>query len=147
VQANSQTTQEILTLLQAYAEALASRDITRLLDLHADDADVVMFGSGADERRVGKAAIRQQAERDWSQSDQMTLRYDWTSVSAAAQVAWASTELTVSVSAQGKALTLPARFSVICEQRKDRWYIVQGHFSLPANDQASGQSFPAQAKA
>ena len=106
------------------------------------DADVVMFGSGADERRVGKAAIRLQAERDWSQSDSLTLAYDWTSVSAAGPVAWASTELTVSVSSEGQSLTLPARFSVVCERRKDRWYIVQGHFSFPATEQAAGQSFP-----
>ncbi len=144
--ARSQVTQEILTLLQAYADAYASRDVHRLLDLHADDADVVMFGSGADERRVGKAAIRLQAERDWTQSDSMALRFDWTSVSAAGPVAWAATELTVSVSAQGQPLTLPARFSVVCEQRKDRWYIVQGHFSFPATEQAAGESFPAQAQ-
>lgn len=142
MQATSQVTQEILTLLQAYAEAYASRDANRLMDLHAEDADVVMFGSGADERRVGKAAIRLQAERDWSQSDSLTLAYDWTSVSAAGPVAWASTELTVSVSSEGQSLTLPARFSVVCERRKDRWYIVQGHFSFPATEQAAGQSFP-----
>ena len=142
MQATSQVTQEILTLLQAYAEAYASRDANRLMDLHAEDADVVMFGSGADERRVGKAAIRLQAERDWSQSDSLTLAYDWTSVSAAGAVAWASTELTVTVSSEGQSLTLPARFSVVCERRKDRWYIVQGHFSFPATEQAAGQSFP-----
>ena len=142
MQASRQVTQEILTLLQAYAEAYASRDANRLLDLHAEDADVVMFGSGADERRVGKAAILLQAERDWSQSDSLTLAYDWTSVSAAGPVAWASTELTVSVSSEGQSLTLPARFSVVCERRKDRWYIVQGHFSFPATEQAAGQSFP-----
>ncbi len=144
MQASHQVTQEILTLLQAHAEAYAARDVDRLLDLHADDADVVMFGSGADERRVGKAAIRLQAERDWAQSDSMALAYDWTSVSAAGPVAWASTEMTVSVSAQGQSLTLPARFSVVCEQRKDRWYIVQGHFSFPATEQAAGESFPVQ---
>ncbi len=144
MQASRQVTQEILTLLQAYAEAYASRDANRLLDLHAEDADVVMFGSGAVERRVGKAAILLQAERDWSQSDSLTLAYDWTSVSAAGPVAWASTELTVRVSAQGQALTLPARFSIVCERRNDRWYIVQGHFSLPATEQAAGESFPAQ---
>ena len=142
MQATSQVTQEILTLLQAYAEAYASRDANRLMDLHAEDADVVMFGSGADERRVGKAAIRLQAERDWAQSDSLTLAYDWTSVSAAGAVAWASTELTVTVSSEGQSLTLPARFSVVCERRKDRWYIVQGHFSFPATEQAAGQSFP-----
>ena len=133
---------DVLAVLQTYFDAIAARDLSAVLPLFADDPDLVLFGSGADERRVGRAGLALQTERDWSQSDSMSLAITWSSVSSAGQVAWASTELTVSVRADGVELSLPARFSVVLEQRGDRWLIVQGHFSLPASEQSEGESFP-----
>jgi hypothetical protein len=37
--------------------------------LCASDADVVLYGTGADEERVGPVQIRTQVERDWSQTE------------------------------------------------------------------------------
>ncbi len=51
----------------------------------ASDADVVLYGTGADEKRIGLEQIRAQVERDWSQSDSAAMMLDWTSVSAAGQ--------------------------------------------------------------
>lgn len=140
--ANPETQREVLAVLEAYSDTLAARDMAGMLALFADDADVVLFGSGADERRVGKEALRVQAERDWSQSEAMALKYQWSSVSAAGSVAWASTELTVSARINGDSVELPARFSVVLQRRGENWLIVQGHFSIPARDQADGHSWP-----
>lgn len=147
MKASSPVEQAVLAVLQAYAEAYASRDMSQLLDLHADDADVVMLGTGGDERRLGKTEIRMQAERDWSQSDSLALKFGWTSVSAAGPIAWVSAELAIHWSAEGQQHSVPARFSAVLELRSARWHIVQTHFSLPATDQTSGHSFPTPAGA
>ena len=132
----------MLDVLESYFGAIRSRDEAALLALFADDADVVLFGSGADERRVGKAELLLQTRRDWSQSDAISLAIDWSSVSAAGEVAWVSTEVTVAIVAAGQSVTLPARFSAVLERRVGRWLIVQCHFSFPAGDQPAGNSFP-----
>lgn len=142
MKAEAATATAVLKVLESYFGALHSRDEAAVLALFADDADVVLFGSGADERRVGKSELLLQTRRDWSQSDSISLTVGWSSVSSAGEVAWASTEVTVSVVAEGQSLTLPARFSVVLERRSGRWLIVQGHFSFPAGDQAAGSSFP-----
>ncbi len=142
MKASTETTNDVLAVLQAYADTYARRDADGMLGLFADDADLVVFGSGADELRIGKQEVLVQARRDWSQSDSISLAYDWSSVSAAGAVAWASTKLTVVVQANGQRLTIPARFSVVLEQRDGRWLIVQGHFSFPSSEQAEGDSFP-----
>ncbi len=142
MKADIATERDVLATLRAYFAAITARDEPAVLALFADDADLVLFGSGADERRVGKTELLLQTRRDWSQSDAMSFTIDWSSVSSAGNVAWVATELTVSIAAAGQTLTLPARFSVVLEQRVGRWMIVQGHFSFPAGDQPKGASFP-----
>ena len=142
VKADIATERDVLGVLRAYFAAITARDEPAVLALFADDADLVLFGSGADERRVGKTELLLQTRRDWSQSHAMSFTIDWSSVSSASNVAWVATELTVSIAAPGQTLTLPARFSVVLEQRVGRWMIVQGHFSFPAGGQPEGASFP-----
>ena len=142
MKADTATERDVMAVLRSYFSALTARDEPAVLALFADDADLVLFGSGADERRVGKGELLLQTRRDWSQSDAMSFAIDWSSVSAAGKVAWVAMELTVSVTTPGQALTLPARFSVVLEQRAGRWMIVQGHFSFPAGGQPEGASFP-----
>jgi ketosteroid isomerase-like protein len=48
---------------------------------------------------------------------------------------------TVQARVDGQDLTLTGRFTAVLEQRGDRWLLVQTHFSLPAAEQAEGQSF------
>ncbi len=127
------------------AELMVHGRALEVLELHAEDADVVMWGTGGDERRVGKAEIRMQAERDWSQSDSIAMKFGWTSVSARGPVAWVSADLAISWSAGGRQHSVQARFSGVLEQRDGGWSIVQDHFSLPATEQASGESYPLQA--
>ena len=47
-----------------------------------------MYGTGADEKRIGLGEIRTQVERDWAQSESASMVFDWTSVSAVGPVAW-----------------------------------------------------------
>jgi ketosteroid isomerase-like protein len=116
--------------------------VETLLSAFAPDPDVVMFGTGADEKRVGPAEIRAQAERDWSQTEAASMSYGWTSVSAAGDVAWVSSDLTFALRAGGQAMQMRARLTAVLERREGSWLIVQAHFSLPAAGQEEGQSVP-----
>jgi ketosteroid isomerase-like protein len=138
MKADSMTEAAVKAVLDKVAESYAKRDLVLLRAAFAPDPDVMMYGTGADEKRVGVA----EAERDWSQTEAAAMTYGWTSVSAAGSVAWAATDATFKLKAGGQEMTLPARITFVLEKRAEEWLIVQAHFSFPATGQAEGESFP-----
>ena len=54
----------------------------------APDADVVLYGTGADEKRIGPEQIQSQDERDWAQTESIAMSFPWSSISGAGTVAW-----------------------------------------------------------
>ncbi|MCI0553316.1 MAG: nuclear transport factor 2 family protein [Anaerolineae bacterium] len=143
MKADPTTYQAVKSVLDNWAESYRQRDIQRLLASVAPDPDVIMYGTGADEKRIGIAGIQAQAERDWSQTESAAFILNETSISSAGSVAWAAADAVFQLTAGGQEMALPARFTAVLEKREDNWLIVQAHFSLPAPDQDEGQSFPA----
>ena len=142
MKADATTDAAVKVVLNKLAEAYAKRDPAQLRAGFASDPDVVMYGTGADEKRVGLAEVQAQAERDWSQSEAAALKYTWTSVSAAGSVAWAAADVTFTFKAGGQEMSLPARTTFVLEKRGETWLIVQAHFSFPAAGQGQGEAFP-----
>jgi len=140
MKADSHTEGEVRATLQALADAYGRRDMKQLLDCFASDADVVLFGTGADERRIGLEQIRTQAERDWAQTETTAMSFGWISVSAADTVAWVAAEGAFNLRVGEQAITLPARASFVLEKRTGKWLIVHSHFSTPASGQEEGRS-------
>jgi ketosteroid isomerase-like protein len=134
----------VKSALDKVMEGYAERDMDVLLSAFAPDPDVVMYGTGADEKRIGPSGVQAQAERDWSQTESATITYEWMSISCAGPVAWAATDASFHLKAGGQEMTLPARITFVLERRGEQWLIVQGHFSLPAAGQSEGESFPNQ---
>jgi len=58
MKADATTEAEIKNVLNQFAEAYATRNMNRLLALCAPDPDHVMYGTGADEKRIGPAEIK-----------------------------------------------------------------------------------------
>lgn len=141
MKADNQTQKTVLATLEKFADAYGSRDVESLMATVAPDEDVVLYGTGADEKRVGPAAIEAQAKRDWEQSDSATLVFESVSVSAAGTVAWAAVDGAFAIRSQGRSMKLPARITFVLEHRDGQWLIVQMHFSMPAASQAEGSSF------
>ncbi|AKB18697.1 MULTISPECIES: nuclear transport factor 2 family protein [unclassified Methanosarcina] len=78
----------VKAVLDKFAESYARRDLNSAMSLIAPDADVVIYGTGADEKRLGPEEIKAQFERDWTQIEEPALEYKWISISAAGNVAW-----------------------------------------------------------
>jgi ketosteroid isomerase-like protein len=82
-----------------------------------------------------------QLERDFAQSEALSVDYEPLVASEAGPVAWVAGRASVQVRVEGQKLTLTGRFTAVLEQRGDRWLLMQTHFSLPAAEQAGGRSF------
>lgn len=139
--ADKTTYTEVKTALDNWGDSYAQRDIQRLLAAVAADADVIMYGTGADEKRQALGEIRIQAERDWAQTDTAAFRFVDPQISAAGSVAWVAADCTFEVSIQGQEMAFPGRFTGVFEKRASKWLVVQAHFSLPAA-QEEGESVP-----
>lgn len=132
----------VKAVLDKVTEGYAKRDIALLRSAFASDPDVVMYGTGADEKRIGLAEIQAQAERDWSQSEAAGMEFGWTSISTAGPVAWAAGDAAFKFKSGEQEVRLPARFTCVLEKRLEKWFIMQAHFSFPAAGQGDGASFP-----
>jgi uncharacterized protein (TIGR02246 family) len=141
MKADSATEKEVTELMQRMADAYKNRDMEAIIGIFAADDDAVMYGTGADEKRVGPKQIRAQVERDWAQSDSTEMSFDWVSISAAGPVAWVASDVTINVSAGGEKFTVPARTTFVLEKRDGEWVIAQSHLSIPSGGQEEGESF------
>jgi len=143
MKADSKTEAEVIAVLDRLAEAYNNRDAEAVMALFVGDADLVLFGTGVDERCVGPAEVRAQFERDMLQSESADWRRKWVSVSASGTVAWAACEIMLSWRAFGHDGTIPlARWTVVMERRQGRWLIVHSNVAIPPSEQAEGQSWP-----
>jgi uncharacterized protein (TIGR02246 family) len=143
MKADRQTEHDVMATLIKGHEAYAQRNIDGLLALFSPDADVVMLGTGVDEKRVGLAEIRAQAERDWAQVEASSVEFNTNSVSSAGSVAWVTSDATFHITAGGQQMDIPTRITAVLEKRNDKWLVAQAHYSLPWAEQAEGESFPA----
>ena len=141
MRADEATVREIDEAIDEAAEAFEQRDMARFLNLFAPDRDVVMYGTGKDEKAVGRGEIGRTFERAWSQSDAAHFDLGWRSISSAGPVAWVSADATLHAQIEGRELVEDLRFTMVFEKRGDRWLIVQSHDSLPAAGQEEGESF------
>jgi uncharacterized protein (TIGR02246 family) len=141
MKANEKTESEVTEALKTVADAYAKRDLKRFLACFAPDQDVVLYGTAADEKRIGLEQIQIQVERDWAQTETASMSFAWISTSASGSVAWAAVDGEFRFRADGQDMSLPARITFVLERREGRWLIVQAHFSTPASDQEEGQSF------
>lgn len=143
MKANTDTYGEVKAALDGWADSYRQRDLARMLSHIAPDADVLMYGTGADEKRIGREAVGTQAQRDWAQTDASAFVLDQPVISAAGSVAWAAADAVFHVKMGGQEMAFPARFTGVFEKRDGQWLVVQAHFSLPA-PQEDGESVPHQ---
>ncbi len=142
MKADRKTEQEVLGVLEAFADSYVKRDLDGLLACFTGDPDTMIYGTGADEKRIGLKAIQAQAERDWEQADEISVAFEWMSVSASNGVAWAAVDGAFLGSVGGHTMRLPMRSTFVLTQRDGRWLIAHAHMSAPAAGQAEGDSYP-----
>lgn len=131
MKADERTEREVMFTLERFIKAYQNRDLPGIMGLFAPDPDVVFYGNGEDEKSIGVAGIRDQAEHDWSQSEAISLEIKWSSVSMASSVAWLAADLRIVAGVAGMEVTLPARLTAVLERRGGEWLFVQWHTSIP----------------
>ena len=141
MKADQTTEAEVKAVLQNFTKSYERRDLSGLLACFPSDQDVVLYGTGKDEKRIGTDQIRVQAERDWSQTDSAAIDFSWISVSTSGSVAWAAADGEIRIRVGNQELSLLLRTTFVLVKQAGTWLIVQSHFSLPNAGQDEGESF------
>jgi ketosteroid isomerase-like protein len=141
MKADVQTEAAVLAAVNRWLKTYASRDLEALMALFSQRSEVVLIGTGADEKRAGLAEIRAQMERDFAQSESISAELGWCSVSAAGEAAWVAADSYFHVQAGGQAIDLALRLTAVLEWCEGQWLIAQWHVSSPASGQGTGQSW------
>lgn len=142
MKADAKTEAAVMSTINEFLKAYAKKDLNGVLQQLVPDPDAIFIGTGVDEKRIGLAEIKTQLKRDFAQSEELSMEWDWHSVSAAGPVAWMAGDLIMHAKVDGKKLALKMRWTGVLEKRGGKWLLVQLHNSLPAAAQAAGQSFP-----
>ncbi len=142
MKADAKTEAEVLAALDQFWEAYAKRDLAAVIALLAPDPDLIIFGTGIDEKSVGLREVLAHVERDWSQSEAVWIEFGWRSVSAAGDVAWVAADWVVHYRTNDADGSISGRLTVVFERRDGKWLVVHLHGSAPLAGQAEGESFP-----
>jgi ketosteroid isomerase-like protein len=142
MKADAKTEAEVKAVLTKMTDSYKRKDMEALMACFAPDPDIVFYGTGADEKRIGPDGVRMQAQRDWDQTDSISMVFDDVSISSAGPVAWAAIDGAFEIGAGGQEFAMPARVTMVLEERNGSWLIMQGHFSAPAAGQGQGESIP-----
>lgn len=142
MEADADVEREVIAALNGFYDAYAKRDLARVLALLVHEPGLIVFGSGADEKRIGLRAVVAQIERDWSQSQALWAEFTWTAVSAAGNVAWVSAEGLAHWRTENGDGSMPVRITAIFVKRDGKWLMAHSHASVALPTQAEGESFP-----
>jgi ketosteroid isomerase-like protein len=134
-------TSEVHALFQRWMGYYNAKDVDALVSLASGD-DIMLVGTGVDEVRFGLAEFRAQAERDFSQADDVDISFDNLRVIAAGDAAFAYCDIHITGSAGGEAFEMSGlRFTSGLIRTGQGWRIAQVHLSAPNVGQAEGSSF------
>lgn len=134
-------------LLQDFCHFYTERNLTKILNLFSTHQKIFILGTGIDETRFDINGLKEQLERDWSQSESGTLTLDpnvvTSSINASSLKAWAYGICTaeIIINAQKHRFT-PLRGSLFATLEDSQWKIEHIHSSFPSVNQEEGQSFP-----
>ncbi len=142
MKADQKINQEVTTSLKDMFEAYSKRDLEGYLAFWASDSDVFALGSGADERSFGVTQIAQSVKRDWTQAEKAQASLGEVAVSAAGNIAWFVTDVTIEGVIGGQKLCMDWRVTGVFEKREGKWLMMQMHLSRPESAQEQGQSWP-----
>jgi uncharacterized protein (TIGR02246 family) len=141
MRADPKTEATVMNIVKQCFEVFTRKDLDAVLAFFAPDLDVILIGTGGDEKCVGLDEVRNILGRSFAQFEEASYEFGWHSVSTAGSVAMVATDVTLYVKTGDRRITEQMRLTVVLERRGDRWLIIQWHDSLPAAGQKEGQAF------
>ncbi len=134
--------QDILASFEEYAEAYCAKDLPRLMALFDAESDISLIGTGADELCATRATVEGVFARNFHDATAKQFEWHWRHVTQTGDAAVVAATLTIHLEIDGKALSVPVRWSVGLVKRADGWKWTHRHASSAAGGQKDGAAYP-----
>lgn len=132
----------VIGALNDFMRDWEARDKETILAHFAPSTIVSLYGTGADEKRVGRDEILAQLVRDFEQSESLHCDLDWNLVGVSGSVAWVASDVTIHYKVAGcDEIAFRARLTTVLQDYDGRWLLEHFHLSVAAGNQEEGQSF------
>ena len=125
----------VKTVVDQFAQAWETEDMTLFSRVMAHDADMVNFGTDAAEHFVGWEALRDAAGKMFPafEKTKLTVKEQVIKIHSSGNAAWFSELVDWDLLVEGKPVHQSCRFTGVLEKRKGKWIIVQFHNSVPVS--------------
>ena len=133
MKADTTTEKAVMKILQDLNNGCASKRVQQVLDLFADDANVVLLGSEEGEKAIGRIELEGQFRRLFSRPMAYSFEWKWHSVSVEDSVAWVVAEGLVHARTSDQHQSSPYRLTMVLVKRGDKLLIMHWHGSEPAS--------------
>lgn len=133
----------VLTVVHQWIEAYQTRNIDLFKKIIATSETHISWGTGKDERYIGKQGFLDFLLRDFEQSSDCQLKIISQYLAVHPHSDWVALEVQPTVTIHRHAHTLEIlRVSLVLLKTEHSWFIEHTHGSWPYPDQKEGQSFP-----
>lgn len=132
MKADQETRKAVITIMNRFQKAVASRDIERSLEIFSDDPDVFLTGSEAGETAKGPVELKAFFKRVFARPFAYIFEWDEFSVSRSGSVAWARVDALVYTKGDRQVSKKPYSITVILNEVNGVWRIIHYHGSEPA---------------
>ena len=132
----------VKSVLDQFIQASETGDMELLSKVYAHDSDMVIFGTHANERIEGWDNLKKlmQQQFDSTGSSMYAVKNQVIKVHESGKAAWFSEIIDWELEYQGELVSMAGlRVTGVLEKRNGAWVIVQLHYSVPADDQATQQ--------
>ncbi len=134
---SEQTREQIMAVLRRMTDAMGRKDVEALVALA--DPEFRAFGTGADEKAIGREEYRRHLERGFAQAETVALDLSDVRIGAEGTVAWVMADMTCRFVVDGIPRTLDGRMTAVLRGTGHAWVFAQMHYSFPAE----GRPYPA----
>lgn len=129
--------ENVALVLENYVLASERQDLELVKDIWAGEPDIVVFGTGSNEKLVGWDAIRDAFKRQFnaSQETYIAVSDQKININDTGNTAWFSEIINYNYVYHGEARKYEGlRFTGVLEKRDGDWKIVQSHMSIPESE-------------
>jgi uncharacterized protein (TIGR02246 family) len=128
--------EEVLTALDRFNDAIYKKNIEAVVDLFADQGEVLWVGSQPGEFHRGKTAIREFFEVVFQRDVLLSWRYENIVSSVVDDIAWLFMEGSIRETRDGEVtMDKPYRISGILRRVGMRWFWLMYHGSEPTKEE------------
>lgn len=133
----------MIETVMRFLDAFERRSTAECLACLKQSDSLMMYGTAADEKRIGVEAVREQLERNWAQSLSASVTVTWHTSAVYDNAGWVAADVLVKFKTPEAEGERPARMTFVLERDEhSQWVIAHMHFSLPDVSTKAGESFP-----